>query len=310
MTIIEVSPKAYKEVFPSPYHLFNSVDFNELNRDKCESIHYLLFEDAKIRLGLIIGIKEMTACSPFSAPFGGFSFHHEFLSAEVIDNALQSLDEYLTNRYFRAVKFILPPLCYHQSFLTKLVNSFVRHNYTISHIDLNHSFDTSLLNEHYSEQTLRNNARKNLNIALKQHYLFQKTDDIDLVYDIIRQNRAMRGFPLRMTLEQVKSTVQIIHWDAFVVRSADDFVASALIYHITNRIVQIIYWGNIPVDPSLKVMNYLAYQVFNYYKAKDIDIIDIGPSSEHGLPNFGLCDFKESIGCTVTPKFTFEKQLV
>ena len=38
----------------------------------------------------------------------------------------------------------------------------------------------------------------------------------------------------------------------------------------------------------------------------DVVILDIGPSTENGIPNYGLCEFKESIGCSVTMKYSFE----
>ena len=53
-------------------------------------------------------------------------------------------------------------------------------------------------------------------------------------------------------------------------------------------------------------MNYLAYSLFDYYADNGLRILDIGPSTEDGIPNYGLCEFKESIGCSVTMKYSFE----
>ena len=35
----------------------------------------------------------------------------------------------------------------------------------------------------------------------------------------------------------------------------------------------------------------------------------IGPSTESSIPNYGLCEFKESIGCEINQKFTFSKEI-
>ena len=307
MNIIAVSQKEYAEVITSVYHVFNSAIFNELNNDKCEDIYYLLFKDTKIRLGLILGKKGHVAYSPFSAPFGGFSFCNEDISIEKINESIQALNVYLKENEFDSIKMILPSLCYNKSFVSKLINSLSRNGYKISHIDLNHVFYTSLADENYIEQILHRNARKNLKIALKQNLIFQKTKDIGLVYNIIKRNREARGFPLKMTLEQVKDTINIIKWDAFVVQSNDDIIASALVFYVADSIVQVIYWGDILDFALMKTMNFLAYNIFNYYAERKIMIIDIGPSTKNGIPNLGLCKFKESIGCLVEPKFTFEK---
>ena len=307
MNISEISPKEYQDIFTTPYHIFNSAAFNELNKYKCDSIHYLVFKDSKIRLGLILGKRGEDMFSPFSAPFGCFSYLNEQVDISEIDQSLQVLDDYLKEKKISSVKFILPPLCYHVSFLSKLINSFNRNNYEISSIDLNHIFKTSFFDEKYKDKIHRN-ARKNLNIALKQNFDFQRTEDIGLVYGIISKNRQLRGFPLRMTLEQVEETIQEVKYDAFLVALNQDYVASALVYHVANKIVQVIYWGDIPEFSSMKTMNFLSYKVLEYYKDTGIEIIDIGPSTENGIPNYGLCDFKESIGCSVESKFIFEKK--
>ena len=309
MNIIEISPKEYKVIFDNPYHVFNSVDFNELNKYKCDSVHYLIFHDGKIRMGLIIGKKSNSLLSPFSAPFGCFSFLDQHINIKKIDEALQLLDDYSKREKICSIKFILPPLFYSVSFLSQLINALNRNNYTLSYIDLNHIFSTSFFNEKYTT-IIHRNARKNLNIALMQNLVFSKTDNMDLTYSIIAKNRAFRGIPLKMTLEQVKETNRIVKHDAFIVRFKNDYIASALIYHVANKIVQVIYWGDIPEFSSMKTMNFLSYKIFEYYNNSGIEIIDIGPSSEFGLPNYSLCEFKESIGCSVESKFTFEKKIL
>jgi hypothetical protein len=40
---------------------------------------------------------------------------------------------------------------------------------------------------------------------------------------------------------------------------------------------------------------------------KGMKFVDIGPSTENSIPNYGLCEFKESIGCTVVNKYSFKK---
>lgn len=53
-------------------------------------------------------------------------------------------------------------------------------------------------------------------------------------------------------------------------------------------------------------MNMLTYSLFQHYRKTGVRILDIGISTENGIPNFGLCEFKESIGCSVSLKYCFE----
>jgi len=55
-------------------------------------------------------------------------------------------------------------------------------------------------------------------------------------------------------------------------------------------------------------MNFLSFNVFNYYKDLGIEIIDIGHSTEDSIPNNGLCEFKESIGCSIGILYEFYKK--
>ena len=56
-------------------------------------------------------------------------------------------------------------------------------------------------------------------------------------------------------------------------------------------------------------MNFLAFKIFEYYNHKRKKIIDLGPSSEDSVPNYGLSEFKESIGGSMDNKFTFSKKV-
>ena len=112
---------------------------------------------------------------------------------------------------------------------------------------------------------------------------------------------------MRMTFEQVWQTVsRVITADFFVLEHEGCDVAAAQIFHVADGIAQVVYWGDIRQYAKLRPMNYLAYSLFGYYADNGLRILDIGPSTEDGIPNYGLCEFKESIGCSVTMKYSFE----
>ena len=47
--------------------------------------------------------------------------------------------------------------------------------------------------------------------------------------------------------------------------------------------------------------------VYRYAPKKDrLKVLDIGPSSVEGVPNYGLCSFKENIGCTISLRHVFQ----
>lgn len=310
MEIAEVAPEAYKQYFTHPYQIFASADFNKLNAAKCEMVYYLVFKDKKVRLGLIGGIRNGIFLSPFSAPFGGFIAAKEDIKIQDIDKSLEVLNTWALEKGLKAIQITLPPDIYMQSYISKLQNCLYRSAYKIKSIDLNYAFSLNNFDENYTENIWRN-ARKNLKRSLKSGLEFEKCKTLEeksLAYQVIKINRTAKGFPLRMSWEQVQETVQWIPADFFLVIREKQPVASAMVFHVAKNVVQVVYWGDDPAYANLKTMNFLSYKVFEFYKNLGVKYIDIGPSTENSIPNYGLCEFKEGIGCDISPKYTYLKE--
>ncbi len=312
MEIQEVSVSFYTNIIPSPFQIFSSANFNELNKSKCETIFYLLFKDNKYRLGIIVGERNNILYSPFSAPFGGFAFLSGDIRLQSINEALDLIEKWANEKHFTSINITLPPAVYNESFIGKQANCLFRKGYEITKLDLNYSYHLDNFDECYPNY-IWYNARKNLKVAQNSGLTFTKCNENVakmLAFDIISQNREARGFPLRMTWQQVSETISLINADFFIVNNEKKVpIAAAIIFHINNAVVQVIYWGDLPEYARLKTMNYLSFKVFEYYKATGKKIVDIGPSTEDSVPNYGLCEFKEGIGCQIDPKLTFKKKL-
>jgi hypothetical protein len=310
MEILEVTAQSYSAAFPNPSYVFNSSEFNVLNESKCESVYYLLFKDTKVRLGIIFGLRNNLLMSPFSAPFGGFLAISNDIKLYQIDSALAALTTWATEKKADGIRIVSPSFFYNHNFLNKVYNCLYRAGFESSNIELNYQFPTHKFNENY-QTNIWYNARKNLKRAFQANFTFEKLDHHNgkVAYDVIAQNRKERGFPLRMTWEQLLETTAIIPADFFIVKKEEISVAAAVVFHVANQIVQVIYWGDLPLYAEFKTMNFLSFQVFQYYTQQGISIIDIGPSTEDSVPNNGLCEFKESIGCDISIKTEFYKKL-
>lgn len=307
MTISELSGNEFAITYKAS-NVFNTVEFTELNRKKAEHIHYLSFHDAKPRLGIILGERGDLLCSPFSSPFGGFLTNRTH-SVERMEEAVDLLVSYATQRG-KHLRITLPPLVYDETQISKWANVFVR-KMAVRCIDINYHVDLASIS-HY-EDIIDRSARKNLHHALKENFTLVKLDASDKTqvaraYDVIRRNREERGFPLRMSLEDVWQTVsRVVKADFFVLEHEGDDVAAAQVFHVAEGVAQVIYWGDIRQYSALRPMNFLTYKLFQHYHNNGLRILDIGPSTEYGEPNYGLCEFKENIGCSATLKYCFEK---
>ncbi|HFQ0121611.1 TPA: hypothetical protein ACHOWU_005105, partial [Escherichia coli] len=100
------------------------------------------------------------------------------------------------------------------------------------------------------------------------HEIFcaKNDDEKKLVYDIIRRNRLSKGYPLRMTWEQVKKTVDnVARANFFYVKTNEKYSASAIIFDITDDISQVVYWGAVDEGEACKVMYFLPFELVKIY---------------------------------------------
>ena len=303
MSVREADSLEYGRLFPSPLTVFHGAAFSELNRGKCDDLHYLVVNDSGADIGIALGKRGGCLCSPFSAPFGGFTPSRADVSLEHIESAVAGLSEF-ARRQKLSVKLALPPSLYAPSLVPKIFSALFRGGYRLDFSDLNYAFDLRGSAE-YGE-LLQRNARKNLNAAEKLPFRLERTETPEgrrTAYDIIAANRAAKGYPLRMTHAQVEETIKIIPADFFVLYLENEAVASAVVFRVQAKVAQVIYWGDLPGHSSARPVNFLASRLFDFYRREHFDYLDVGPSSENGIPNYGLCRFKESIGCRVSEKY-------
>ncbi|WP_375585584.1 hypothetical protein [Cyclobacterium xiamenense] len=311
MEVVAVDKSLYTQHVHQRAGLFHTADFAAFNAAKVEAVHYLLFKDSRFRLGLILGTSGTEARSPFSAPFGGFSPIQEEVKAAVVNDALHALERWLGKQGYRRVTLILPALYYDGRFLTRMINGLFVFGYRNEQIDINHHIELPINFDRDYPEMLQKNARKNLKNALKQEFLWKKLspNEAKRAYEVIAVNRSVRQKPLRMSWEQVLETSERFSADFFVVEYQETDVAAAIVFPISQQVVQVIYWGDNPSFSELRPMNFLTYKLFQYYVSQSIYLIDIGTSTENSVPNYGLCEFKESIGCSVSLKYTFSKEV-
>lgn len=297
MEVREVTAREYGEYFGGRPHIYNSAAFNALNSHKVRDVKYLFIGDGKTRFGIITG----DGRSPFSAPFGGFDYNKE-QGFEQIDEAVAALKAYAHT----PLRITLPPAFYDEDMVTMTASALLRQG-RLLHADVNYHFVTADVAD--IDRVLDVSGKKNLRRGMEcfdgDDGVFVVAADADEAYEVIRRNRMEHGYPLRMSLEEVKKTIELVPADFFVLTREGVNIAAAQVFHVAGDIVQVIYWGDLRAYSRLRPMNYLAYRIFNHYHDTGVRIVDVGPSSENGMPNYGLCKFKRSIGCRASLKYTF-----
>lgn len=306
MEVIEVNRQEYQNLKMNYFLQFDSPEFNELNKNKCCELLYLIFRDGgKNRFGVICGISDQLILKiPFSAPHTCFTALQSNTKTSFYHACVKALVSYTCSKNLKGIYITLPPKFYAENHISNFENAFFVNGFKLDHVNLNHQFYLEDFNNSYIA-SLDIKARQKLLSALKSGLNFIKVSDdagVKDAYEIIKINRRENNRPLYVSLEEVFAVSKIIDVDFFVVSVGESKLASAIIYRINDSCVSVVYWGGIKGSESLKAMNFLSFKIFEYYKSSGFKIIDLGISTSDSIPNFGLCDFKQSVGCKASTK--------
>lgn len=310
-----VSADEYERLVPDRRVFFNEPRFTELNRDKVDEVHYLVFyREQSARFGLIAGKKGDQFLTPFSAPYSYPVSIIDESKIETIDEALLTFEEYAVGNGVKAIRFIFPPLFYDEHLLSGWINAFYRNNYKVVNLDINYALNLKKLNvdeESYGD-LITQKGRKGLRRAERSGLEVVKCEteeDYREAYSIIQIGHESKGFPVKLSFEQLMRTMELVDHDAFIVRKDGKGIVGEILYRVNNSIVQGIYTGTHPDYLNYNGMNLLTYYTIRYYGDKGYEILDKAISTEDSVPNYGLCNFKESVGCERSLKYTFRKDL-
>lgn len=312
MHVKEVSAEEYIRNSSKSRVVFNKSEFVETNRKIVIDIKYLIiYKGESARFLVYFGIKDDGgAYCPFSAPFAYIEPIKTGLGVQDYEKAIYALDDYFLRNKIPKATMVFPPEFYDKRNVNTWIQIMLRDNWIIDYVDISFGFCLRNVVTNYEEKLARN-ARKNLRIALDsnlQIFECQTIEEKKEAYRIIKVNRESKGYPLRMSEAQVLNVINIVPSKMFIVKDDNQNLAAALVYEVADSIAQVVCWGDIPGFSEKKVINYLAYQLIKIYNEMGFEYLDIGPSSEYGIPNYGLCDFKDSIGCDRSMKFRLSKR--
>jgi hypothetical protein len=284
--------------------VYSSSLFSSFNADKCEYLG--VFYTPKI--SLITGVRNKEVLVPFSAPFGFIRYASTDLKYSTIEDFYRkTIEWYESDSRLDRRKITLPPYFYDQSMIRKNSLALANAGFELCYRDINSHIEVA----EFEVGELPASARNKIKKSQKNNNEFYKAVTLDeqkACYQIIKSNRMMKGYPLRMSELQVLNTAKIVKADFFITKIDGKYAAAAIIFRVNSSAVQVIYWGANEYGEKHGSMYYLPLEIISYYKKMGIKYIDVGTSSEAGDINSGLNDYKQSIGCVNTIKETWEYQ--
>lgn len=158
-------------------------------------------------------------------------------------------------------------------------------------------------------KTVKPSERRYLNHATKEGYVFSELsiDNLSQAYKLIKDSRENKGYPVTMSFTDLKTTIEQFPTNYFIfgLFHNDILIATSVCIRINSKILYNFYLGdNIlyrkksPAVPLLK-------EIYNYARDNNYSTLDLGLSTENGVINKGLFNFKESLGALATEKPTY-----
>ena len=303
--LIEVSAKEFKHRFDLDPNPFISEKFIELNKEKADKIVRLVENKQKVSIGLVAGIKDNMLKVPFSAPFGGFHYRNESIYINTIEEFIEHLLVYAKKQGIKEISLTLPPSLYQQSFNAKLVNILIRMGFEMALPDITNWIELKYFNGKFSHR----NSREYYQQAIRNNLTFSLLDDNKekrLAFELIYQNRVRFGRPIYMNLNDIIRIGELWQVDFFGVNNSDGkMLAAGIFYQFPKKIAFAVFWGDNETGRPLRAMDFLTFNLLSYYKSSGFEYIDLGKSTESGIPNEGLLRFKETHESVSSLRFSF-----
>lgn len=303
--LVDIGKEEYCKVFRVDPNPFLSNKFIEINKSKVEKISWLVDDSNMHSLGLCLGEKNNCLFSPFSAPFGGFHFSHETIYIKVIIEYIQQLKKFIRDNSYNEIRVTLAPDIYSQTLNSKVIHSLLRERFEIKSLDITSWVDLELYTNSFKEKS----SRTHLNQALKNELHFKlivEQEEKIKAYELIRFNRSQFGRPIYMSFNDLVEINKIWVVNYFAVyNSEQEMLAASINYIAHHNIVYGVFWGDNEKGRLLRAMDFCIFNLYNHYKQEGYKYLDIGISTEEGVPNEGLLRFKETHEAITALRYTF-----
>ncbi|HEY5587591.1 MAG TPA: hypothetical protein VIK86_01395 [Candidatus Paceibacterota bacterium] len=293
---------------------YDTQEFHKYHEKFTDMVYRIVFTNKNKYVGYCyIGIKDNVMKAPYSSPFSMIYFNPKYKINDIC-NLIKSLIECSILLNCKKIIFSLPPQIYSEELINSQSASFFSNGFKVEKVDINNYFNLS--NYTSKDQYLKgliHSSRQNHNISIKNDLTFVEVPikNFKLAYNVIKINREQMGYPLKISERQMDDLIKMesLTCRCFGVEKDDVIIASAIIFDVTDEISQVVYWGDVSEYRKIRPMALLSIEVFNYYKNLGKKYLDIGPSSEDGIINTGLADFKKSIGCDNNIKITYKWEM-
>jgi len=301
------------EFLPTPWtHLFNTPQFFEIHRTPNACYLQLVARGSGQVVANVHFAEE--SCGVFRSPrlgtFGSFDFR-ALPDIEVVEFFADETERVLRERGATEIKIVSPPFAHAPELSHLIYLALHNRGYSATPHSLNQSIR---LDARPFSARVDADGRRRLTRARELGFVTRRLSSLSELsdaYQLILDNACRKGYSLSMTWERVREMAEIFgeRIYGFGVFRDDELAAASITMRVSRDVVYVFYWGDAAGFSGVSPIVLLADTIVGHARAEGAEWIDIGTSTNEGVPNYGLIHFKRNLGCEASLKLTYSKTL-
>jgi hypothetical protein len=243
--------------------------------------------------------------SPGRGTYGGLSLNAE-IELLVLDRFVTAVVMHLRAQGARSVRVRCAPASHDPALFAMSFNMLSRLGFQPCEAELNH--DMCIDERAFIDRIDYGNVKR-IRKTEREGFVCDRLDEeaLPAVHALLAENRARLGVTISMSVDQLRQMVSLFpqRLHLFAVyrdNSRQEMVAAALCLALSPQVLYVLYWGDGPDMRSYSPVAMLAAHIYAFCAEQGFALLDVGISTLHAEPNFGLVNFKRNLGFTESLK--------
>ncbi len=303
---LSIIREGFVEAVSFPVPLFFRIPFvYRKDADHIYSFHFQQIEGKAQALSYFTWHKD-EAWSLSASPFGSV-YGNEFCTVELLTGFIAEIKQRLLEKGIRTIGIKHYPACYDPMMHDKVLQALLSNGFEITCTEYNqylplHSLSKKEVFDHSKLHLIKKCKEAGFSVNVSSSF------DADQWYDIILRARKLRGHPMTIDLESLrtlnKGNEECYHF--FEVRDEDKIISCAIGIEVTPEVMYYYLAADEDDYRNYSPMTFLLDRMYSFAFEKGVKVLDMGISSSNGILNEGLHWFKKSFGALDQPKLVLQ----
>lgn len=241
------------------------------------------------------------------APFGSFIVDHEVPKNDLL-SLLKNIYDWSNNKQITNIIIRSFPEIYAPQLSKLIKEALLECEFKIMYEDV-----AQVLDVNSNEMKLNTHKKRRLRNAVAAGFAFQKlpVTHLDACYSLIVKARENKGYPVTMTLQELKDIFALFpeEYLLFGVFDKDKLIAASVCIEVNDKIMYCFYIGDDLEYRSYSPVTLLIHGIHRHCWQNGYKLLDLGISTDKGILNKGLYTFKKTFGAVDSQKLTYLREL-